>query len=113
MSALLPMRLCFRRHGYSVAPDGVSALRTAPADFEFVAVWNLVNPDRVSLAVTISKNADAARRAAVWTRRENAKIGKGLVVAPVAQFGRIDVLWTAKPGPRDVEGIYGCVRGGA
>jgi hypothetical protein len=109
-SALMPMRLCFRRHGYSVAPEQPSDLRTAPRRFEFVAVWNLLNPDGIAVAVAVSSSVEGATRAAAWTRNENTKLGRGVVVAPVVQFGKIDVLWTAKPGRRDVQGIYGCVR---
>jgi len=109
-SALMPMRLCFRRHGYSVAPEHASDLRTAPRRFEFVAVWNLLNPDGIAVAVAVSRSVEGATRAAVWTRNENAKLGRGVVIAPVVQFGKVDVLWTAKPAPRDVRGIYGCVR---
>lgn len=109
-SRLLPLRLCFRQHGYSVAPDSATALHTAPRTFEFVAVWNLLNPNGVAVTVTISRSIDGAARAAAWTRQENAKLGKGVVTAPVVQYGRIDVLWTAAPERRDTSGIYPCVR---
>jgi hypothetical protein len=108
------MRLCLRHHGYEVSPESASVRGTAPRRFEFVAIWQLLNADpslrRVSLALTISKSAAGAARAAAWTRRENAKLGKGVVHAPVARFGRIDVLWTAEPGRADARDIYGCVR---
>jgi len=109
-SALTSLRLCFRRRGYGVTPISARALRTAPRRFEFVTVWDLVNPNRLALAVTISRSAEAARRAAVWTRKLNAKLGKGVVKAPVVQFGKINVLWTDKPDPPDEANIYGCVR---
>jgi hypothetical protein len=110
LAALTPVRRCFRRRGYGITPDSAQALSTAPRRFDFVAVWNLLNPNRVALAVTFSRSEAAARRAAVWVRKENAKIGKGVVEAPVVQFGKVDVLWTAKPDPPDTRNIYGCVR---
>ena len=109
-ATLLPMRLCLRHHGYSVTPESASVMRTAPASFEFVAVWDLLNPARVAVTLTVSRSAAGAARVAVWTRRENAKIGKGVVVAPVVQLGRIDLLWTAKPGRGDTSGVDVCVR---
>jgi len=108
--ALAPIRSCLSRRNYNIQPDSLSALETAPRRFQFVTVWNLVNPNRVALALTISRTAEGAARAAAWTRRENRKIGKGVVAAPVVRFGRIDVLWTAKPDPPDVRNIYPCVR---
>ena len=88
-----------------------AALRTATRRFQFIDVWDLLNSNnRVALAVAISKNRHAAKLAAVWTRKLNAKLGRGVVKAPVVQFGRIDVLWTAEPGPADTASIYGCVR---
>jgi hypothetical protein len=104
------LRRCFRRRGYRVTPDSAAALKTAPRRFEFVTVWNLVNPNRLALAVTISRSTAGAKRAAVWTRKLNNKIGKGAVKAPVVQFGKIDVLWTDEPDPPDRTNIYGCVR---
>ena len=105
------LQSCLRRHGYQVSVEPPEVRRTAPRDFEFIAVWNLLNPHRIALAVTISKSADGAARAAVWTRKTNARIGKGVVHAPVARFGRINVLWTAEPDGADRNAIYGCVRG--
>jgi hypothetical protein len=110
VAALTPLRLCLRRRGYGVTPISASALKTAPRRFEFVTVWDLVNPNRLALAVTISRSVEGARRAAVYTRKLNAKIGKGVVKAPVVQFGKINVLWTDTPDPPDKRNIYGCVR---
>lgn len=107
------LRLCLRRQGYAISPESARVRGTAPAALEFLAVWNLLNPDRIALAVTISKSADGARRAAAWTRKTNAKIGKGVVRAPVVRFGRIDVLWTTDPAPADRNAIYRCVRAAA
>lgn len=108
---LLPLRQCVERQGYSVTPDTPAALRTAPGRFRFVAVWNLLNPNnRVALALAISRTNEGARLAAAWTRKTNARLGKGVVKAPVVQFGRIDVLWTAEPARPDTASIYGCVR---
>jgi hypothetical protein len=104
------MRACFVRRGYAVTPDTPEALGTAPARFEFVTVWNLLNPDRIALSVTISRSVAGARRAAAWTTRENEKLGRGVVKAPVVRFGAIDVLWTDAPDRRDTTAIYGCVR---
>lgn len=101
---------CFHRHGYRVSTELPSVRRTAPARFEFLNIWNLLNPNRIALAVTVSKTPAAAGRAAAWTRQENAKIGKGVVHAPVVRFGRFDVLWTAEPDQADTKAIYGCVR---
>lgn len=109
-AALMPTRLCFRRHGYRVTPESARVLRTAQRRFDFVAVWNLLNTNRVALAVTFSRSVDGAERAAAWVRKENTKIGKGVVDAPVVRFGKVDVLWTAKPDPPDTRNIYGCVR---
>jgi hypothetical protein len=109
-SPLGPLQRCLERHGYKVSAEPPSVRGTAPRAFEFVAVWNLLNPDRVALALTVSKTPAGASRAAVWTRKANKRIGKGVVRAPVVQFGRIDVLWTTDPGPRDTNDIYGCVR---
>jgi len=109
-SATTVLRSCLHRHGYSVSPEPAEKRRTAPARFEFSAVWNVLNPNRIALAMTISRTTGGAQRAAVWTRHLNAKIGKGVVKAPVVRFGRIDVLWTAEPGPADTSAVYGCVR---
>ena len=104
------LRLCLRHQGYAISPESARVRGTAPREFEFLAVWNLLNPDRIALALTISKSADGARRAAAWTRKSNAKIGKGVVHAPVVRFGRINVLWTTDPDAADRNAIYGCVR---
>jgi hypothetical protein len=109
-SPLASLQACFRHHGYAVDVEPRRVRGTAPRDFEFVAVWNLLNPDRIALAVTVSKTPRGATRAAAWTRRTNKRIGKGAVTAPVVQFGRLNVLWTADPDPRDKHDIYGCVR---
>jgi hypothetical protein len=110
VAALLPTRLCFRKRGYSITPDSAAALKTAPRNFDFVTVWNLVNPNRVALAVTFSRSLAGARRAEVWVRKAHKRIGKGLVEAPVVRFGKVNVLWTAKPDPPDTRNIYGCIR---
>lgn len=104
------MRLCLRHHGYAISPEPAAVRGTAPRRFEFVTVWNVLNPDRIALAITVSRTTTGAARAAAWTRRANAKIGKGVVRAPVVRIGRIDVLWTADPGQADQSDIYGCVR---
>jgi hypothetical protein len=109
-SPVASLRSCLRRHGYQVTPETADVRGTAPRRFEFLEVWNLLNPNRIALAVTISKTPTGAARAAVWTRQENAKLGKGVVHAPAVQFGRIDVLWTALPNRADRNDIYGCVR---
>jgi hypothetical protein len=108
------LRLCLRHHGYAVTPESATVRATAPSRFEFVAIWQLLNQNpalrRIALTLTISKSATGAAKAAVWTRKENAKLGKGVVKAPVTQFGRYLVLWTAEPGHGDAKDIYGCVR---
>lgn len=109
-SAIASMRLCLRHHGYAISPESTAVRATAPRRFEFVSVWNLLNLDRVALAVTISRTAKGAQRAAVWTRRANEKLGKGVVRAPVVRIGRFDALWTAEPGEADEEDVYGCLR---
>jgi hypothetical protein len=109
-SPLGSLKTCFEKHGYKVDVEPPSVRGTAPREFEFVAVWNLLNPDRIALALTVSKTHEGATGAAAWTRKTNTKIGKGLVRAPVVQFGRVDVLWTTDPGLRDRNDIYGCVR---
>jgi hypothetical protein len=108
--ALLPVRLCLRHNGYAVTPESVKVRRTAPKNFEFVAIWGLLNPSRIALTVTFSKSEAGAARAQAWLRKENAKLGRGVVHAPVARFGKVDVLWTAQPSAADMKGIYGCVR---
>ena len=109
-SATSALRLCLRHQGYSISPESATVRATAPKNFEFLEVWNVLNPDRIALALTISRTADGAARAALWTRKTNAKVGKGVVRAPVVRFGRIDVLWTSDPGQADKKAIYGCVR---
>jgi hypothetical protein len=109
-AALMTVRLCFRHQGYSVAPESTKVRGTAPRRFEFTAVWNLLDPDRIALAVTFSKSAAGAAQAAAYTRKLNAKLSKGSLKTPVVQFGRIDVLWTSEPGRASRHAIYGCVR---
>ncbi len=107
------LKSCLRGKGYAVTPESAADVRTAPRRFEFTAVWNLLNMSRVALALTFSRDTGGAEQASSWTRRENAKLGRGAVAAPVVRFGRIDVLWTATPGAHDLKDIYGCVRGQA
>jgi hypothetical protein len=109
-SPLGSLQRCLEKHGYNVSAEPPSVRGTAPREFEFVAVWNLLNPNRIALALTVSKTPAGASRAAVWTRKSNARIGKGAVHAPVVQFGRINVLWTTDPDARDKSGVYSCVR---
>ena len=109
-STLQSLRMCLRQHGYAVSPESSAVLGTAPRGFDFVEVWNIVNPSRVALALTFSRDPAGAARAAAWARRENAKVGRGVVVAPVVRIGTIDVLWTATPPARDMNDVYGCVR---
>jgi hypothetical protein len=104
------LKSCFEKRGYSVDVEPANVRGTAPKEFEFVAVWNLLNPNRIALAVTVSKTPVGAKRAQAWTRKTNKRIAKGAVRAPVVRFGRINVLWTTDPDPRDTTGIYGCVR---
>ena len=106
------MRTCLRKEGYTIAPESAADLRTAPHRFEFIAVWNLLNPSklRVALALTFSSDTAGAEQAAAWTRRTNTKISRGKVLAPVVRIGKVDVLWTAKPAAPDVKDVYGCVR---
>ena len=111
-SSLLTVRLCLRHNGYAVSPESAADRGTAPGRFEFVAIWNVLNPSRVSLALTFSRSVAGAQRAAVWTRHENAAIGRRAVIAPVVRVGKIDVLWTTQPGPLDKKGIYGCLHRG-
>ncbi len=105
-----PLKTCLRRNGYMVTPESGADVRTAPRRFEFIEVWNVLNLSRVALALTFSRDTGGAEQAAAWTRRENSSIGRGAVVAPVVRIGRIDVLWTAKPGVHDVKDVYGCIR---
>jgi hypothetical protein len=106
----LVLRLCLRKHGYAVSPEPASDLATAPRRFEFVSIWNVLNPNRVALALTFSSDLSGAEQAVVWTQHENAQLGRGAVAAPVVRIGKVNVLWTAKPDPVDVKGIYPCVR---
>ncbi len=111
------LRLCLRHRGYAVTPESSRVRATAPGRFEFVEIWQLLNQNpalrRIALTLTISKSAAGAAKAAVWTRKENARLGKGVVKAPVIQFGRYLVLWTAEPGRGDAKDVYGCVRAAA
>jgi hypothetical protein len=109
-AADLALRKCFRARGYAISPESAQARGTAPRRFEFVTVWNLVKPVSISFALTISKTTRAAEAAAVWVRGENAKLGRGAVLAPVVRFGKVDVLWTAEPRPQDARTVYGCLR---
>jgi len=101
---------CLKHHGYAVTPESPADVATAPRRFKFVAVWNVLNPTRVALAITFSTNTTGAKQAVVWTRRTNAKIAKGLVRAPVVRIGKVDVLWTSTPGRRNAHDVYGCIR---
>jgi hypothetical protein len=107
------LQACLTRKGYAVTPESPGEVETAPSRFKFTAVWNVLNPSRVALALTFSRDADGAKQAAAWTRTENSKLGRGAVRAPVVQFGKIDALWTATPGARDAKEVYGCIRGPA
>jgi hypothetical protein len=111
-SPLPSLKSCFERRGYTVDVESAQVRGTAPKDFEFVAVWNLVNPTkkRIALAITVSKSREGAARAAAWLRKTNKRIAKGAVHAPVVQFDKLNVLWTTDPDPRDTHDIYGCVR---
>lgn len=113
VSPVTVLKRCLRAQGYTVEPESPEDVHTAPRRFAFVSVWNLVQPANFTLALTISKSTHGAAEAVVWTRAENAKIGKGVVRAPVVQFGKIDLLWTAVPNARDVREVDGCVRPGA
>ena len=108
-SKLAALEYCLRQNGYVVTPDSPAALRTAPRRFEFIAVWNLSNPNRVPVAVAISRSLAGATRAAKWTRTFNVKLGRGTVKAPVVQLDKIDVLWTMEPRPPDRRNVYSCV----
>jgi hypothetical protein len=109
-SPLPALKSCFERRGYKVDVEPPRVRATAPRSFEFVAVWNLLNPDRIALAVTVSKTHAGAARAAAWLRKTNKRITKGKVRAPVVQFDKLNVLWTTDPATRDTRDIYGCVR---
>jgi hypothetical protein len=104
------LKTCLRGKGYAVTPESAADVRTAPRRFEFTAVWNLLDISRVALALTFSRDTGGAEQASVWTRNENAKLGRGAVHAPVVRFGLIDVLWTTTPGSHDLKAIYGCIR---
>ncbi len=93
-----------------MTPESAADVGTAPRRFEFTSVWNVLNPSRVALALTFSRNTDGAKQAASWTRRENSKLGRGAVKAPVIRIGTIDALWTATPGAREAKDVYGCIR---
>ena len=108
-SALAALEYCLRQNGYIVTPITPAALKTAPRRFEFIAVWDLQNPNRVPVSVAISRSLAGATRAAKWTRKFNVKLGRGVVKAPVVQLDKIDVLWTMRPGPRDRRNVYSCV----
>ena len=108
-SKLAALEYCLRQNGYIVTPDSPAALKTAPRRFEFIAVWNLQNPNRVPVSVAISRSLAGATRAAKWTRKFNAKLGRGAVKAPVVQLDTIDVLWTMEPRPPDRRNVYSCV----
>ncbi|HWB22325.1 MAG TPA: hypothetical protein VG652_05515 [Gaiellaceae bacterium] len=110
LSASSRLRSCLQKDGYAASPETAADVRTAPRRFEFDAVWNVINPTRVALALTFSRNVIGAERAAAWTRRTNAKLAKGALSAPVVRIGKIDVLWTSKPGARNRNDVYGCIR---
>jgi hypothetical protein len=101
---------CLESHGYAVTPESPAEVATAPARFQFTGVWNVVNPNRVTFALTFSRNLAGAKEAVVWTRQTNAKMGRSVVAAPVVRVGLIDVLWTATPGIANTTDVYGCIR---
>ena len=80
-SPLAPLKTCLRRKGYSVTNESAADVRTAPRRFEFTAVWNLLNPSRVALALTFSRDTGGAKQALAWTRATNKRIGKGAVAS--------------------------------
>ncbi len=104
------LKACLQSHGYAVTPESPADVATAPRRFDFTAVWNLLNPSRIALALTFSRSTAGAKQAVAWTRRTNAKLGKGAVHAPVVRLGRIAALWTADPPARDANDVYGCIR---
>jgi hypothetical protein len=112
-SPVARLKTCLSRDGYALTPESAADVRTAPRRFEFTAVWNVLNPSRVALALTFSRSTGGAEQAVVWTRRTNTKLAKGAVSAPVVRFGKIDVLWTSTPGARNKNDVYGCIRGAA
>ena len=83
-----------------MTPESPGEVETAPGRFEFTAVWNVLNPSRVALALTFSRDTDGAKQAAVWTRRENSKLGRGAVKAPVVQSARSTRCGLRHPGSR-------------
>lgn len=101
---------CLQKHGYAATPESPGDVETAPRRFEFTAVWNVLNPSRVALALTFSRSTGGAAQAVTWTRDENRKLAKGALSAPVVRIGKIDVLWTSKPGARNMHDVYGCIR---
>jgi hypothetical protein len=104
------LQSCLESHGYAVTPESPGQVATAPARFQFTGVWNVVNPTRVTFALTFSRSLAGAKQAAAWTRETNKKVGRSLVAAPVVRIGLIDVLWTATPGPPNTTDVYGCIR---
>jgi hypothetical protein len=104
------LKACLQKRGYAITPESPADVATAPARFEFTGVWNLLNPARVALALTFSRSTAGAKQAVAWTRRTNARIGKGAVKAPVVRIGTIAALWTADPPARDAKDVYGCIR---
>jgi hypothetical protein len=104
---------CLESHGYAVTPESPAEVETAPARFQFTGVWNVVNPSRVTFALTFSRKLSGAKQAVAWTRRTNAKVGRSVVAAPVVRIGLIDVLWTATPGIANTTDVYNCIRGHA
>ena len=104
------LKTCLQKNGYELTPETPADVRTAPRRFEFTAVWNVLNPSRVALALTFSRNTGGAQKAEVWTRRTNSKLAKGALSAPVVRFGKIDVLWTSKPGVKNMKDVYGCIQ---
>src|SRR5579862_8574226 len=91
---LASLESCLEGHGYAVTPESPADVATAPARFQFTSVWNVVNPARVTFALTFSRDLTGAKQAAVWVRQTNAKMGRSVVTAPVVRIGLIDVLWT-------------------
>jgi hypothetical protein len=110
VAPLVSLKSCLQRDGYTLTPESAADLGTAPRRFEFTAVWDVLNPSRVALALTFSRNTAGAKRAVVWTRRTNAKLARGAVSAPVVRIGKVDILWTSKPGARNMKDVYGCIR---
>jgi hypothetical protein len=101
---------CLEGHGYAVTPESPGDVATAPARFQFTGVWNVVNPSRVTFALTFSRDLTGAKQAAAWTRETNKKMGRSVVAAPVVRIGLIDVLWTATPGAANTTDVYTCIR---